>query len=401
MLRVVCASCFMLQVSCLMSLVLYRKYRPKTFGEISGQDHIVQTLTNAIKSDSVAHAYLFCGPRGTGKTTMARLLAKAVNCTNLSKVLEKNFDDKLSVRRSFSEGGLSVEPCNQCEACESINNGSALDIVEIDAASNRGINEIRDLKEGIRFAPTILKYKVFIIDEVHMLTKEAFNALLKTLEEPPAHAIFILATTEANKVPTTILSRCQRFDFRKISSDKIVKRLEDMAKKEGVKCEDEVINFIASISDGGLRDAESLLGQAISISGKEINLATIRDALGIADMQNVYEFVDLLAQNNTSEILKYINNLYAEGADMAEFIRSLSNYLRKMMICQIDNLLVAVVAKDMTKEQQANLCAQAGKFESAKIHKFVARLMDAENQMKKSFSPIIPIELAIIDILGL
>src|SRR3989344_3244491 len=199
----------MFHVPCYMSLVLYRKYRPKTFGEISGQDHIVQTLTNAIKSDSVAHAYLFCGPRGTGKTTMARLLAKAVNCEQLSA-------------NNYKLIANLIEPCNKCVNCESINNGSALDIVEIDAASNRGINEIRDLREGIRFAPTILKYKVFIIDEVHMLTKEAFNALLKTLEEPPAHAIFVLATTEANKIPATILSRCQRFDFRKLSVNEII-----------------------------------------------------------------------------------------------------------------------------------------------------------------------------------
>lgn len=387
-----------------MSLVLYRKYRPKTFAEISGQKHIVETLINAIKSGRVAHAYLFCGPRGTGKTTMARLLAKSVNCANLSKVLEKNFDDKLSVRRNppvGGEGGLMVEPCNQCEACQSINDGNALDIIEIDAASNRGINEIRDLREGVKFSPAALKYKVFIIDEIHMLTKEAFNALLKTLEEPPEHAIFILATTEANKIPATILSRCQRFDFRKLSVDEIVERLNKIIKKEGIDCGDDVVNFIAAISDGGLRDAESLLGQIVSVSGGKIDLTTVQDVLGIADMRDVYAFVDLLINNNHQEIFKFINNLFNQGKDMAEFIRSSSNYLRKMMICQIDNALVATVAKDMTREQQANLCVQAQKFENAKIHKIVARLVDAENQIKKSFSPIIPVELAIIDILGI
>lgn len=371
-----------------MSLVLYRKYRPKTFAEISGQKHIVQTLTNAIKSDHVAHAYLFCGPRGTGKTTMARLLAKAVNCKKLLVV-----SGQLSVD--------AVEPCNECASCESINNGSALDIIEVDAASNRGINEIRDLREGIQFAPTSLKYKVFIIDEVHMLTKEAFNALLKTLEEPPAHAIFILATTESSKIPATILSRCQRFDFRKISFDEIVERLEGLVKKEGFKCDDKVVKFIAQISDGGLRDAESLLGQIASVSGKEITLEVAQDILGVADMQDIYAFVDVLAENDIPKVLKFINEFHSRGKDMSEFVRSLNNYLRKMMICQIDNSLVAVVAKDMTKEQQANLCAQAGKFENVKIHKFVSRFIEAENQIKKSSAPIIPIELAIIDVLTL
>lgn len=363
------------------NLVLYRKYRPKSFKEVSGQKHIVQTLTNAIKSGNVAHAYLFCGPRGTGKTTMARILAKAVNCQSLGKG--------------------EFEPCNKCASCEAIANGSALDIIEVDAASNRGINEIRDLRDGIQFAPTGLKYKVFIIDEVHMLTKEAFNALLKTLEEPPAHAIFVLATTESSKIPATILSRCQRFDFRKISLDEIIERLEGIVKKEGFKCDDEVVRFIAQISDGGLRDAESLLGQIASVSGKEITLATAQDILGVADMQDVYAFVDLLSENDIPKILKFINEFHGRGKDMSEFVKSLNNYLRKMMICRIDSALVSVVAKDMTKEQQAHLCAQAGKFEHAKIHKFVSRFIETENQVKKASAPIIPVELAIIDILGL
>lgn len=360
------------------NLVLYRKYRPKTFGEISGQQHIVQTLANAIKNGQLAHAYLFCGPRGTGKTTMARLVAKAANC----EALEKN----------------DFEPCNKCTSCQSIANGNALDVIEIDAASNRGVNEIRELREGVQFAPTALKHKVFIIDEVHMLTKEAFNALLKTLEEPPSHVMFVLATTESSKVPATILSRCQRFDFRKLSIEDIVDRLKKLAKKEELKCDDDVIRFIATISDGGLRDAESLLGQVISISGKNIDLETVQDVLGVADMKDIHSFVDLLVENNSANVFKFVNELHSKGKDIGEFVRSASNYLRKMMVCQIDNSLVNVVAKDMTKEQQANLCAQASKMDKARLHKVITKLIEAESSMKRSFAPIIPLELAIFDI---
>jgi DNA polymerase-3 subunit gamma/tau len=231
------------------NLVLYRKYRPKRFAEIVGQEHVVRTLTNAIASGMVSHAYLFAGPRGCGKTTIARLLAKAVNCKNRK------------------EG--EAEPCNQCDSCLEINQGNAMDLIEIDAASNRGIDEIRDLRDGIRFVPTKSKYKVFIIDESHQLTREAANALLKTLEEPPSHAIFVLATTEVHKMIPTIVSRCQRFDFRRLKVPEIIGRLETILEKEKINFEKEALNLIALAASGSIRDAESLLDEVVSFSGKE------------------------------------------------------------------------------------------------------------------------------------
>ena len=248
------------------SLVLYRKYRPKTFSEIIGQEHVVQTLTNAISSGMISHAYLFSGPRGNGKTTIARLLAKAVNCQN-----RKNGE---------------FEPCNKCSSCLEIMENRSMDLIEIDAASHRGVDEVRELRDGIGFVPTKSKYKVFIIDESHQLTKEASNALLKTLEEPPAHAIFILATTEIHKMIPTIISRCQRFDFRKLTIPEIIKRLEIIAKKEEVKVEKAALELIAIAASGSIRDAESLLDQALTYSGglnRELKAEDIKEILGLVE----------------------------------------------------------------------------------------------------------------------
>ena len=273
---------------------LYTKYRSKQFSEVIGQQHVVKVLTNAILHDRVAHAYLFSGPRGTGKTTLARLLAKSLNCEN----------------RKANE----FESCDKCNSCKEIVSGSSMDIIEIDAASNRGIDEIRQLREKVKFAPSGKKYKIFIIDEVHMLTREAFNALLKTLEEPPKHAIFILATTELHKVPDTIISRTQQFDFKLHAFADIVAQLTNIAKSEKIKIDKESIELISQSAQGGLRDAISLLDQ-VSNMGGVIDEKVTREILGLTTHESLIQFVDKFFQKDLKSTLDIINSINENGAD--------------------------------------------------------------------------------------
>ena len=360
-------------------LVLYRKYRPKTFSEVVNQEHIVRTLTNALAMDKVAHAYLFTGPRGTGKTTVARLLAKAVNC---QKPENKN---------------SKFEPCNQCDACQSINQSRSLDLIEIDAASNRGIDEIRELRDGIKFTPSQLKYKVFIVDEVHMLTQPAFNALLKTLEEPPAHAIFILATTEIHKVPQTIISRCQRFDFHKLSLEKIVDRLALIAKQEKVIIEKAALELIALSADGSVRDGESLLGQVMAMEDKKITLEEVQAILGVTDIKAVQDLVNYLTEKKNGPAISHINQLVNQGFDLIQFAKSLVNYLRKMMILRVDPGLAKLIAPELTKEHLSVIVKQGESFSQADLVQLVHLFLKAENEIKYSDFPQLPLELAIVE----
>jgi len=357
------------------NLVLYRKYRPKTFGEIVGQEHIIKTLTNALKLDKIAHAYLFTGVRGTGKTSVARLLAKAVNC------LERK----------------NSEPCNKCQACEEINQNKSMDLVEIDAASNRGIDEIRELRDGIKFSPSSLKYKVFIIDEVHMLTREAFNALLKTLEEPPAHVIFILATTEIHKVPQTIISRCQKFDFHKLTLDEIVERLNWIANQEKVKIEKSALELIAVNADGSVRDGESLLGQIMSMEDKNITLEEVQSILGIVDIKAVQDLVQYLIEKENGKAISHINDISNHGYDLIQFTKSLIGYLRKMMILKVDPNLSKLVTIELTKEQISGIVQQSEKFTSTDLIKFIRLFIQAGNEIKLADFPQLPLELAIVE----
>lgn len=293
---------------------LYRKYRPKNFSEIIDQQHVVKTLMGAIESDQVGHAYIFAGTRGTGKTSIARIFAKSVNC--------------MSRNRS--------EPCEKCQVCIEMNNGSFLDLIEIDAASNRGIDEIRDLKEKIRFAPNLGKYKVYIIDEAHMLTEPAFNALLKTLEEPPSHVIFILATTEIHKIPITILSRCQRFDFHKVDSGKMFEGVKRIVSLENIKINDDDLRKIISISEGSIRDALSYLDQLNSFSAGVIDSEILENILGYSKEEMLIEFLELILGGDLKAIVSFVNKVVAEGKELESYLKNLIVFLRKIMMARID-----------------------------------------------------------------
>lgn len=312
---------------------LYRKYRPHNFDNLVGQDHIKSILINALKSGRVSHAYLFAGPRGTGKTSAARLMAKALTCTSL----QEGFD-----------------PCNECDFCNDINSGHFIDLIEVDAASNRGIDEVRDLREKIRFAPTRAKAKIYIIDEVHMMTKEAFNALLKTLEEPPDHAYFILATTEVHKLPDTIVSRCQRFNFTRISNKALMTRLSYIAQKEGIEAEDSALEAISKYVDGGLRDAIGLVQQLTT--DKKLKFNHVRDILGVSDFSLLENLYKNLLEKDVAESLEIVHELHSQGSDLRQFIHEFVDLLRQ-------NMLQSVASED--RELTGQLLNMIETFQSA------------------------------------
>ncbi len=294
-------------------LVLARKWRPQSFSEVVGQEHIKRSLQNAIRYNRLPHALLFSGPKGVGKTTMARILAKALNC----------------------ERGPSIEPCNKCISCKEIDLGNSIDVQEIDGASNRRINEVREIRENVKYLPSRGRYKVYIIDEVHMLTEEAFNALLKTLEEPPPHVIFVFATTEPHKVPPTIVSRCQRFPFHRISSNIICHRISEIASAEKIDIEEDAIRLIAHSSEGSLRDALSLLDQLVSFSTPPINVKDVQEILGLFDTHLVLETIDAILNGDLKKVLEIIHKIYEEGSDLKQFYLNLITYFRHLLIAKL------------------------------------------------------------------
>ena len=361
------------------NLVLYRKYRPQTFGEVIGQEHVVQTLTNSIKGSSISHAYLFSGPRGSGKTTIARLFAKAINC-------EKPVN--------------GFEPCNKCSSCLEIMASRSMDLVEIDAASHTGVDDVRQLIEGIKFAPVKSKYKIFIIDECHQLSKSASNALLKTLEEPPAHAIFILATTESHKMLPTILSRCQKFDFKRLQIPEITKKLEFISKKENVKFDDSALSLIALNSRGSFRDAESLLDECLSFSGEKGNIKTedIKQLLGIVEVGEISKFVDFLISKNTKDAIMFLNLIIENGVDLQEFTKTLVFYLRQELLLKINPGFLDLQNSGLSAPELEKMKGQTNLLAQKDLQNMLELFIEAENKIKYSSVAQLPLELAVIDI---
>lgn len=353
-------------------IVLARKYRPQIFDSVVGQAHITDTLKNALESDRVAHAYLFTGPRGVGKTTTARILAKTLNC----------------------EQPYPEAPCNKCRSCLEITAGNSMNVIEIDGASNRGIDHIRDLRENIKYTPSSGKYKIYIIDEVHMLTTEAFNALLKTLEEPPAHAKFFMATTEIQKVPATILSRCQRFDFRLIPPIQVVEQLESIAANEGIKTEREGLLLLARYSGGSMRDAESFFDQLIVYANNEpVSVEMVRNFLGIVSNDSLFEVIDAIYTKNTARGLEAINSIIEKGHDIAQFIDDLLQIIRAMMLCKTDSLNTIA---DMGDAEKRMVEEKSTQFTLEQILYMMNIILNDRQKLKVTFSQRVFLEVLFV-----
>ena len=364
-----------------MALAIYRKYRPKLLEDLLGQEHIVEILKNAARQDKIAHAYLFSGPRGTGKTTAARLIAKIANCETRQK------DEK------FKKSG---EPCNKCGRCLEIDAGRALDVIEIDGASNRGIDDIRELRESIKFVPTSYPYKVFIIDEMHMLTPPAFNALLKTLEEPPAHVIFVLATTELEKVPPTISSRTQKFRFKKLTVEEIVKKLKKIAAAEKMSASDAALELIASIAEGSLRDAESLLDQITSLEEK-VEVKTVERVLGQVSFSRTAALADLILKADLKGSLNYIVQTLEAGYNVPDLNKELIHYLRRVLSLKFDKDLEGIFKKEMTADELSQLKRHSLLIDPARHINLLKSLIRAYSEMRYTPFVSVPMEIAIIE----
>ena len=351
---------------------LYREWRPQTFEDVVGQEHIKTTLKNQIKNNKTAHAYLFCGTRGTGKTTMAKIMAKALNCLNLQ----------------------DGEPCNECEMCKSINAGLNIDVTEVDAASNNKVENIRDMIEDVQYPPREARNKVYIMDEVHMLSTGAVNAFLKTLEEPPSNVVFILATTDPQKLPITILSRCQRFDFKRIKTEEVSGRLREIVTDKGVLADENSLNLIARMSDGAMRDALSVLDQAISMGEGKVQYDDVLDMLGLVTNENLLALTDAAIKKDTEKAMNIIEDIVISGKDIYTFIKDLTNHMRNLLMVKVSNNPQQVV--DMSSENIDLIKVQGSKISIEEIMRFIRILQDAEEQAKWSKQARIYLELAVI-----
>jgi DNA polymerase-3 subunit gamma/tau len=357
-------------------VALYREWRPKRFSEVVGQDHVTVTLQNALRSGKIGHAYLFAGPRGTGKTSVAKILARAVNCAN----------------------GPAPEPCNECSPCRRILEGSETDVIEVDAASNRGIDEIRDLRNNVRFCPAEMRYKVYIVDEVHMLTQEAFNALLKTLEEPPQHAIFVLATTEPHKIPPTVLSRCQRFTFHRIAAGQILARLDRLREALGVSVSDEALRTIARAVDGSLRDALSILDQCVALGDGEVSISHVRAILGLCGAEGPREVAAAVKRGDAAAALRALDRLATEGRDFRQVARELTRLYRNMMVLKVCSDPGDLV--DEEPEALAGTRELAAQHSEEEILDAIRVIEETEGLMKYSSQPRVCLEIGVLKLAG-
>lgn len=357
-------------------VVTARKWRPKKFADVIGQEHITTTLQNSIRASRIAHAYLFTGPRGVGKTSTARILAKTLNCLN-----QKNF-----------------EPCNECDLCKDIQSNQSLDIIEIDGASNRGIDEIRTLRESVKYAPTKGKYKVYIIDEVHMLTKESFNAFLKTLEEPPAHTIFIFATTDVHKVPLTIISRCQRYDFRRIQLDTLKSALKNIADHEKIKIDDKTLSIIAKKADGSLRDAESYFDQVVAFCDKKIDPVTVSKMLNLIDDDIYFKISDALLDKNFQSVFDVTREIYENGWNFIDFMEGLLEHFRNILTVVLSKKTDLIETAEINKQKYADY---QDKFTPGDILRLLNFLTKVQQDLRFSQNHKLKIEIALSHLVGL
>ncbi|MCD8330736.1 MAG: DNA polymerase III subunit gamma/tau, partial [Lachnospiraceae bacterium] len=352
---------------------LYRKFRPASFDEVKGQDHIVKTLQNQIRADRLGHAYLFCGTRGTGKTSVAKIFAKAVNC----------------------EHPVNGNPCNECASCRAIASGAAMNVIEIDAASNNGVDNIREIREEVAYSPTEGRFKVYIIDEVHMLSTGAFNALLKTLEEPPSYVIFILATTEAQKIPITILSRCQRYDFRRISQDTILARLQELMAEEQVDAEEKALRYVARKGDGSLRDALSLLDQCLAFyMGEKLTYDRVLEVLGAVDTDVFSDLLRKILRGELTEVIRTLEQLIMQGRDLTQFVNDFTWYLRNLMLMKSSDDMEDVL--DVSSENLVQLREEASMIRSDTLMRYIWIFSELSNSIRYATNKRVQVEMALI-----